>query len=589
MLLGTYVGIANSTDPTTNLTTDQMLASFQNAVGQAPTLKLVYLDQSQPESQWASNNAWEVSQWQSDPTFSAGSIPVLGIPMAQAGDTADQDFKTIASGAWDSMFQQVFSAWANAGYKTFYIRPGWEMNGTWQNWSVTSANAQDFIAAFQHIAALAHGFSGANIQVVWNPNQGGSLALQDFYPGNASVDVIGLDTYGAPVGQDTDPQATSSGSDVELSSIIAFAKQQGKPFALPETGAGATDTAFPTNLANALTAANEPLAFMNVWDVPEGGSSSLQWSTNSAASAAWSSAIKTIAAIGGTSTSTTDGATSTTTSSGVTSTTTSSSVTSTTTSSSGTSTSTSSGATSTTTSSGGASTTTSSGPDTLALRISEDFWKGNAKFTVAVDGKQVGGTYTASALHATGDSDVFLLTGNWGAGPHKVAVSFINDAWGGTPSTDRNLYVNSIAYDGKTDAGTTAAMWSNGSKTFTVGGATPTTAGPADTLTIKLSEDAWQGNADFVLHIDGETVTKPEAVTALHSQGQWETFTFAGNFGAGAHTVGIQFTNDAYGGTPTMDRNLYVGGIAINGTSVSPDTASLYSAGTANFTIHTAA
>ena len=272
---------------------------------------------------------------------------------------------------------------------------------------------------------------------------------------------------------------------------------------------------------------------MNIWDVPGGASSDMQWSSDPAASAAWASAIKTIAAIGVTS--------------GV------------------------------------------SAPDVLALRVSEDFWQGNAEFTVAVDGKQIGGTYTASALHATGASDVFVLTGDWGSTVHQVTVSFINDAYGGTPTTDRNLYVNSIAYDGQTYANTAATLWSNGSTSFAVGGSTPTAAAPTDTLTIKLSEDAWNGNADFVLHIDGKTVTTPEAVTALHGLGQWQSFTFAGNFGAGTHTVGIQFTNDAYGGTPATDRNLYVGGISINGAAVTPGTASLYSAGTANFTIHTSA
>src|ERR1700757_2325621 len=31
-------------------------------------------------------------------------------------------------------------------------------------------------------------------------------------------------------------------------------------------------------------------------------------------------------------------------------------------------------------------------------------------------------------------------------------ISFINDAWGGTRSTDRNLYVNGVDYDGQPSA-----------------------------------------------------------------------------------------------------------------------------------------
>ena len=215
--------------------------------------------------------------------------------------------------------------------------------------------------------------------------------------------------------------------------------------------------------------------------------------------------------------------------------------------------------------------------------MSEDAWKGDAQFTVKVNGQQVGGVMTASALHSTGDSGVFTLTGDWGSGQQNVQISFINDAYGGTATMDRNLYVNSIAYDGKTYANTTATMLSNGTDSFTVGGSTATMAAPADTLKVALSEDAWQGNADFTLSIDGKQITTPQPVTALHSQGAWEDFTIAGNFGAGNHTLGVTFTNDAYGGTPSTDRNLYIGAITLNGASIHSGTTAQMSTGTADF------
>ena len=74
---------------------------------------------------------------------------------------------------------------------------------------------------------------------------------------------------------------------------------------------------------------------------------------------------------------------------------------------------------------------------------------------MSVDGKQVGGDYTASALHSSGDAGTFLLTGNWSSGVNSVQVGFINDAYGGVASEDRNLYVNSIPYNGTTYNGTT--------------------------------------------------------------------------------------------------------------------------------------
>ena len=77
----------------------------------------------------------------------------------------------------------------------------------------------------------------------------------------------------------------------------------------------------------------------------------------------------------------------------------------------------------------------------LDLSLSEDAWSGDAQFTVSVDGKQVGGTMTAHALASSGASQHVKLTGNWGSAAHSVGVTFLNDAYGGTASTDRNLHV----------------------------------------------------------------------------------------------------------------------------------------------------
>jgi uncharacterized membrane protein len=219
--------------------------------------------------------------------------------------------------------------------------------------------------------------------------------------------------------------------------------------------------------------------------------------------------------------------------------------------------------------------------------MSEDAYQGDAKFTVSVDGKQQGGTLTASAYHSTGDSNVFVLTGNWGAGAHAVQVQFINDAYGGTAATDRNLYVDSIGYDGVTYSNTAASMLSNGTRNFAVGGTIAAATAPADTLTVHLAEDAWSGNAQFVLTIDGKQISTPQDVVALHSSGAWQDLTFAGNFGAGSHTVGVKFTNDAYGGTPATDRNLYVNGVDVNGQHYGAGVTPLWSNEAATFNIAT--
>ena len=89
--------------------------------------------------------------------------------------------------------------------------------------------------------------------------------------------------------------------------------------------------------------------------------------------------------------------------------------------------------------------TIGSGPDSVVLKVSQDAFQGDARYTVSIDGVQVEGTLTAGALHALGEDDTVTVLGNFTPGQHTVTVDFLNDAWGGTPDTDRNLYVEGVS------------------------------------------------------------------------------------------------------------------------------------------------
>ncbi len=108
--------------------------------------------------------------------------------------------------------------------------------------------------------------------------------------------------------------------------------------------------------------------------------------------------------------------------------------------------------------------------DVFVLQLSEDAWQGDAQFLVSVDGRQVGDVQMVTASHASGQNQAFTLQGAFGAGAHDLAISFVNDAWGGTANTDRNLYVDSVSYNGTALAQGAAALYSNGTAHFAVGG-----------------------------------------------------------------------------------------------------------------------
>jgi hypothetical protein len=56
--------------------------------------------------------------------------------------------------------------------------------------------------------------------------------------------------------------------------------------------------------------------------------------------------------------------------------------------------------------------------------------------------------------------------GRLGVGNHKVTVTFLNDAYGGSAGADRNLHVDGITYNGADLARDTALLNRNGAVDF---------------------------------------------------------------------------------------------------------------------------
>ena len=304
--LGVYIGWPGST------TYDASLAAFGAIVGESPAYENTYVDYTQPMSSWV-NNALSAAIHLRQTTAGAAIVPIVGVPMASSvndGLSTLQNFQAIASGADDAVWTGIVNAYKSQGYTTIGLRLGWEMNGNWMPWSVTNAaEAAAYVAAFQHISTLVHAIAGIKVQVIWNPAVTGTTAVptQDTYPGSKYVDVIGADIYSTlypttlhdwstgktdataaqwdanPVNQEhywDYPDAnqynpTGTGQGWGLVDAMNFAAAQGKPFALPEAGAGGVGGAtgpvdnpvFPAYLASRLLAAGAPQTeFVNIWD-----------------------------------------------------------------------------------------------------------------------------------------------------------------------------------------------------------------------------------------------------------------------------------------------------------------------------------
>jgi endoglucanase len=235
----------------------------------------------------------------------------------------------------------------------------------------------------------------------------------------------------------------------------------------------------------------------------------------------------------------------------------------------------------------------------LVLHVAEDAWNGDAHFVLLVDGQVETPEIAVTWAHSTGTFHDFYVGGTWSDAPHRVEIRFIDDAWGGSPDMDRNLYIGGITYNGQFYAGqlaentaqngqpdadpNAAEMYVNGSVIFHHVGAEPAPPPPppppppddsgSSSLSIRVAEDAWNGDAQFIVKVDGTQFGGIQTATASHSAGQWQDIAIDGALSAGPHTIAIDFLNDAWGGTPDTDRNLYIQSVTLNGETISGATA----------------
>ncbi len=125
------------------------------------------------------------------------------------------------------------------------------------------------------------------------------------------------------------------------------------------------------------------------------------------------------------------------------------------------------------------------GQRTIVFSLSEDAWQGDAQAYVTIDGQRLGGLQTVTAVHKLGQTQKVSFLVPLSAGPHTASVAFVNDAWGGTVTTDRNLYVDSIDFGGQHIVAV-AALYSNGTRSFAIPAA-PAAAGSVLTTSNMLA------------------------------------------------------------------------------------------------------
>jgi hypothetical protein len=211
---------------------------------------------------------WALGCWKN-----TGKRVALGVPLLpKDGSTLQAG----AAGAYDAHFLALGRAIVQAGAADAFLRIGVEFNGDWFPWAA-ARDPVAFKTYFARAVKALRSAPGARFQIVWNPNVGPLRFPADrAYPGDGVVDVIGLDVYNQVwAAADRDPASRWEHLVQEpfgLAWVAAFARQHGKPIALPEWGTGTRpdghgagdDPLFITRMA-AWIAANG-VVFQSYWD-----------------------------------------------------------------------------------------------------------------------------------------------------------------------------------------------------------------------------------------------------------------------------------------------------------------------------------
>lgn len=192
-------------------------------------------------SSWSemANSQWNIS------TFNGfnGKL-VVSVPMLPLSGGSLQD---VASGAHDDVYRKMAQDLVDNNRGDAILRIGWEANGKWFPWGADSSSAADYKAAFRHVASVMKSVA-PGVKIDFTITCGSKLdgssdrlaSLNDLYPGDDAVDIVGCDSYDMwSVGATNEEQWASSLAPADgpgMSDVVTFAVNRGKQWSVPEWG-----------------------------------------------------------------------------------------------------------------------------------------------------------------------------------------------------------------------------------------------------------------------------------------------------------------------------------------------------------------
>jgi hypothetical protein len=174
--------------------------------------------------------------WLLDRWSDSRQLISIGVPPFPEGEWGS--LSRCASGEYDHHWRTFGRSMRDSGmaHRTV-IRLGWEFTGFWYRWA--ARNPWEFAACWRRVHSAAES-EAPGLRWDWTVHRGRSplgIDPRDAYPGDAYVDVVGVNSYdGWPGATDRNTWREHYAGDYGLKFWADFARQHGKKLSVPEWG-----------------------------------------------------------------------------------------------------------------------------------------------------------------------------------------------------------------------------------------------------------------------------------------------------------------------------------------------------------------
>lgn len=166
-------------------------------------------------------------------------IFVLNVPMMERNEEGVSDaevrhlLRRGAAGEFDVHYRRLAERLVGLGVPDTILVLGWEMNGITYTHRC-GPDPEAWKAYWNRIVAAMRSVPGQEFRFDFAPNRGrDAIPWTECYPGDDTVDIIGMDSYDQPQGMPFDEQVTEP---YGLQDHVDFARERGKPISYPEWG-----------------------------------------------------------------------------------------------------------------------------------------------------------------------------------------------------------------------------------------------------------------------------------------------------------------------------------------------------------------